>query len=119
MAAINVVKARQIFDGRGNRNVEAVKTKTSGNFKFGLLTLLRCAENPGIYFAKCYYDTSKATDELDQKILLTELEPGAVDVFLDFICYSGGPLPDELLTQRVHVSEDFVAEQLRSMLSDM
>ncbi|XP_058074791.1 uncharacterized protein LOC131223396 isoform X2 [Magnolia sinica] len=91
MAAINVVKARQIFDGRGNRNVE------------------------------CYYDTSKATDELVQKILLTGLEPGAVDVFLDFICYSGGPLPDELLTQvkEVHVSEDFVAEQLGSMLSDM
>jgi hypothetical protein len=22
---------------------------------------------------------------------------GAVDVFLDFICYSGGPLPEELL----------------------
>ncbi|XP_058074790.1 uncharacterized protein LOC131223396 isoform X1 [Magnolia sinica] len=77
MAAINVVKARQIFDGRGNRNVE------------------------------CYYDTSKATDELVQKILLTGLEPGAVDVFLDFICYSGGPLPDELLTQvKVAVEHD-------------
>ncbi|XP_058073793.1 uncharacterized protein LOC131222654 isoform X2 [Magnolia sinica] len=48
---------------------------------------------------QCYYDTSKVTDELVQKILLPGLEPGAVDVFLDFICYSGGPLPDELLTQ--------------------
>ncbi|XP_058067459.1 uncharacterized protein LOC131216879 [Magnolia sinica] len=69
----------------------------------------------------CYYDTSKVTYELIQKILLTGLEPGAVDVFLDFIYYSGGPLPDELLTQvkGVHVSEDFVAEQLRSMISDM
>ncbi len=27
------------------------------------------------------------------------LQPGAVDVFLDFISYSGGPLPEELLPQ--------------------
>ncbi|KAL5980778.1 hypothetical protein ACLOJK_028688 [Asimina triloba] len=47
--------------------------------------------------SQCYYDTSKVTDELIQKILLPGLEPGAVDVFLDFICYSGGPLPEELL----------------------
>ncbi len=26
-------------------------------------------------------------------------QPGAVDVFLDFISYSGGPLPEELLPQ--------------------
>ncbi len=27
------------------------------------------------------------------------MQPGAVDVFLDFISYSGGPLPEELLPQ--------------------
>ncbi|CAH8362974.1 unnamed protein product [Eruca vesicaria subsp. sativa] len=27
------------------------------------------------------------------------LEPGAVDVFLEFICHSGGPLPEDLLPQ--------------------
>lgn len=37
------------------------------------------------------------TDELVQKILAPGLLPGAVDVFLDFISYSGGPLPEELL----------------------
>jgi pimeloyl-ACP methyl ester carboxylesterase len=37
------------------------------------------------------------TDELVDKILSPGLLPGAVDVFLDFICYSGGPLPEELL----------------------
>ena len=30
---------------------------------------------------------------------LLRLQPGAVDVFLDFISYSGGPLPEELLPQ--------------------
>lgn len=37
------------------------------------------------------------TDELVQFILQPGLDPGAVDVFLEFICYSGGPLPEELL----------------------
>jgi len=27
------------------------------------------------------------------------LQPGALDVFLDFICYPGGPLPEQLLQQ--------------------
>lgn len=39
------------------------------------------------------------TEELVQKILQPGLEPGAADIFLEFICYSGGPLPEELLPQ--------------------
>ncbi|KAJ8491017.1 hypothetical protein OPV22_012738 [Ensete ventricosum] len=46
---------------------------------------------------QCYHDTSMVTDELVQIILQPGLEPGAADVFLEFICYSGGPLPEELL----------------------
>lgn len=48
---------------------------------------------------QCYHDTSQVTEELVQIILQPGLEPGAVDVFLKFICYSGGPLPEELLPQ--------------------
>ncbi|WCJ28879.1 alpha/beta-Hydrolases superfamily protein [Euphorbia peplus] len=48
---------------------------------------------------QCYHDTTQVTDELVEKILLPGLEPGAVDVFLDFICYSAGPLPEDLLPQ--------------------
>uniref|UniRef100_A0A1D1YNR6 Putative hydrolase yugF n=1 Tax=Anthurium amnicola TaxID=1678845 RepID=A0A1D1YNR6_9ARAE len=48
---------------------------------------------------QCYYDTSKVTEELVQKILEPGLEPGAAEVFLEFICYSDGPLPEELLPQ--------------------
>lgn len=36
-------------------------------------------------------------DETIQYILQPGLQPGAVEVFLDFISYSGGPLPEELL----------------------
>ncbi|KAG0556441.1 hypothetical protein KC19_11G054300 [Ceratodon purpureus] len=46
---------------------------------------------------ECYHDDSAVTDELVDKILTPGLQPGAVDVFLDFICYSGGPLPEEML----------------------
>ncbi|KAG6605837.1 pheophytinase, chloroplastic [Cucurbita moschata] len=46
---------------------------------------------------QCYHDTSQVTDELVQIILNPGLQPGAADVFLEFICYSGGPLPEELL----------------------
>eukprot|EP00262_Sarcandra_glabra_P007375 TRINITY_DN2011_c0_g1_i2.p1 TRINITY_DN2011_c0_g1~~TRINITY_DN2011_c0_g1_i2.p1 ORF type:complete len:351 (-),score=34.30 TRINITY_DN2011_c0_g1_i2:72-1124(-) len=48
---------------------------------------------------QCYYDTSKVTEELIQTILQPGMEPGAADVFLDFICYSDGPLPEDLLPQ--------------------
>nr|CAD1818477.1 unnamed protein product [Ananas comosus var. bracteatus] len=46
---------------------------------------------------QCYHDTSAVTDELVQIILQPGLAPGAADVFLEFICYSEGPLPEELL----------------------
>ncbi|KAK4420102.1 putative aminoacrylate hydrolase RutD [Sesamum alatum] len=48
---------------------------------------------------QCYYDTSQVTDELVNIILDPGLDPGAADVFLEFICYSEGPLPEELLPQ--------------------
>ncbi|XP_054807901.1 pheophytinase, chloroplastic isoform X2 [Prosopis cineraria] len=48
---------------------------------------------------QCYHDTSKVTNELVQIILNPGLQPGAAEVFLEFICYSGGPLPEELLPQ--------------------
>ncbi|KAI0497979.1 hypothetical protein KFK09_021220 [Dendrobium nobile] len=46
---------------------------------------------------QCYHDKSAVTDELVQIILQPGLDPGAADVFLEFICYSGGPLPEDLL----------------------
>ncbi|KAH9603997.1 hypothetical protein KSS87_023600 [Heliosperma pusillum] len=60
----------------------------------------------GKYFFKTVATTQsvrnilcQVTDELVEKILLPGLQPGAVDVFLEFICYSDGPLPEELLPQ--------------------
>jgi hypothetical protein len=41
---------------------------------------------------QAYSDPNTVTDELVQCILQPGLQPGAVDVFLDFISYSGGPV---------------------------
>jgi pimeloyl-ACP methyl ester carboxylesterase len=48
---------------------------------------------------QCYGDPSAVTDELVDVILKPGLEPGAVNVFLDFISYSSGPLPEQLLAE--------------------
>eukprot|EP00775_Hariotina_reticulata_P011962 gene11962-12105_t len=48
---------------------------------------------------QAYANDAAVTDELVQAILQPGLQPGALDVFLDFICYSGGPLPEQLLQQ--------------------
>mmetsp|Transcript_2598 Transcript_2598/g.3531 ORF Transcript_2598/g.3531 Transcript_2598/m.3531 type:complete len:337 (-) Transcript_2598:28-1038(-) len=46
---------------------------------------------------QCYGDPNTVTDELVDVILKPGLEPNASKVFLDFISYSGGPLPEDLL----------------------
>lgn len=43
---------------------------------------------------QCYGDAAAVTDELVDAILTPGLQPGAVEVFLDFISYSEGPLPE-------------------------
>lgn len=68
---------------------------------------------------QCYHDTSQVTDELVQAILLPGLEPGAVDVFLEFICYSAGPLPEELLPQVKVILELLLLLPIRCCLISM
>ena len=46
---------------------------------------------------QCYHDTTAVDDELVEFILRPGLDPNAVKVFLDFISYSTGPLPEEQL----------------------
>lgn len=46
---------------------------------------------------QCYGDKAAVTDELVDKILTPGLRPGAARVFLDFLSYSDGPLPEEQL----------------------
>ena len=46
---------------------------------------------------QAYANKDSVTDEIVDIILKPGLEPGAVDVFLDFISYSTGPLPEDLI----------------------
>eukprot|EP00879_Flechtneria_rotunda_P028385 GHRR01030491.1.p1 GENE.GHRR01030491.1~~GHRR01030491.1.p1 ORF type:complete len:207 (+),score=68.22 GHRR01030491.1:354-974(+) len=46
---------------------------------------------------QAYCNDAAVTDELVDCILKPGLQPGAVQVFLDFISYSAGPLPERLL----------------------
>lgn len=77
-----------------------------------LQTLLRTTPLGQLFFAQvatrqgvknvlrqCYCNPDAVTDELVDCILSPGLEPNAVHVFLDFISYSGGPLPEELLSK--------------------
>ncbi|GAB5363022.1 hypothetical protein AAMO2058_000848200 [Amorphochlora amoebiformis] len=48
---------------------------------------------------QAYHDKATVTDELVKAILNPGLLPGATEVFLDFISYSGGPLPEELIPE--------------------
>ncbi|XXG51260.1 hypothetical protein AAC387_Pa02g5075 [Persea americana] len=43
----------------GSSLKKAVKSETSGNLKFGLLTIIKCAENPAKYFAKLLHEAMK------------------------------------------------------------
>ena len=49
--------------------------------------------------SSAYASETDVTDEIVDIILQPGLDPRAVNVFLDFISYSGGPLPEEQLEQ--------------------
>jgi len=79
-------------------------------FVKGLQTLLRETPVGAAFFGQvatpqgvrnaleqAYHNKAEVTDELIDVILKPGLEPGATDVFLDFISYSAGPLPEEML----------------------
>ncbi|KAF5206929.1 Annexin d5 [Thalictrum thalictroides] len=53
----------------GSSLEKAIKNETSGNFEFGLLTILRCAENPAKYFAKSLHKAMKGMGTKDTDLI--------------------------------------------------
>ncbi|KAM0952822.1 putative Annexin superfamily [Dioscorea sansibarensis] len=51
--AVVAKDAKHLFKAGEKRSV--INSDTSGNFEFALLTILRCAETPGEYFAKVLF----------------------------------------------------------------
>ena len=73
-----------------------------GNLFFRQVATKQAVKN---ILGQAYGNKDDVTDDIVDNILRPGLDPGAVDVFLDFISYSGGPLPEELL-QQLSSSED-------------
>ena len=71
-----------------------LRTSQVGPLFFGNVATERTVGN---ILREAYHDPAAVTDELVEVILKPGLTDGAVNVFLDFISYSGGPLPEELL----------------------
>lgn len=83
------------------------RTLREGPLGRWFFTSLATPKSVGNVLRQCYAEPSAVTDELVDCILKPGLQPGAVDVFLDFISYSGGPLPEQLL-QEVQVPVSMV-----------
>ncbi|KAL3143358.1 hypothetical protein ABBQ38_002191 [Trebouxia sp. C0009 RCD-2024] len=78
--------------------VKALQT-TLRTTPLGKLFFSQIATKKGVksVLSQAYADATQVTDELVDCILQPGLQEGAVDVFLDFISYSGGPLAEDLL----------------------
>ncbi|KAL0045202.1 hypothetical protein WJX82_000513 [Trebouxia sp. C0006] len=71
-----------------------LRTTPLGKVFFSQIATKRGVKN---VLSQAYADATQVTDELVECILQPGLQEGAVDVFLDFISYSGGPLAEDLL----------------------
>ncbi|GFZ21370.1 annexin 5 [Actinidia rufa] len=86
----------------GKPLTKAVKKKTSGNFEFALLTILRCADNPGKYFAKALHKAVNGwgpwgkDDTTIARIIVTRAEIDMQDIKAEYIKKHGKPLHDAI-----------------------
>ena len=94
------LKKQSVFIRPVVKAIQTILRETDiGNFFFQTVATPNAIRNI-LNQAYGYQGTSKSVDkEIVDLILQPGLLPGAVDVFLDFISYSGGPLPEELLPQ--------------------
>ncbi|KAL6862443.1 hypothetical protein ACP4OV_016784 [Aristida adscensionis] len=58
----------------------AVKAETSGNFGYGLLTVLRCAESPARYFAKVLHKAMKGLGTSDSTLIRVVVTRAEIDM---------------------------------------
>lgn len=75
---------------------KTLRTTPLGSWFFSQIATEKGVRN---VLQQCYCDKTTVTDELVDAILKPGLQDGAVDVFLDFISYSSGPLPEEQMAR--------------------
>ncbi|KAH7516210.1 annexin D5 [Ziziphus jujuba] len=76
MAAVN----HAYHNMYGHSLEKAVKKETSGYFEYGLLTILRCAENPGKYFAKVLHKAMKGLGTNDSTLIRVVVSRAEIDM---------------------------------------
>jgi annexin A7/11 len=59
---------------------QAVKSETSGNFCFGLLTVLRCADSPARYFARVLHKAMKGLGTSDSALIRVVVTRAEIDM---------------------------------------
>ncbi|CAM8876462.1 unnamed protein product [Rhodiola kirilowii] len=59
---------------------QAIKKETSGLFEYALLTILRCAENPGKYFAKVLHKAMKGLGTNDTTLVRVIVTRAEIDM---------------------------------------
>ncbi|KAK9278035.1 hypothetical protein L1049_027592 [Liquidambar formosana] len=64
----------------GNSLKKAIKSETSGNFEYALLTILRCAENPAKYFAKVLHKAMKGLGTDDSTLVRVIVSRTEIDM---------------------------------------
>ncbi|XP_039145052.1 annexin D5 [Dioscorea cayenensis subsp. rotundata] len=72
--------ARSYHQAYDNSLEKAVKGETSGLFEFALLTILRCAENPGKYFAKALRKAMKGLGTNDTALIRVVVTRAEIDM---------------------------------------
>lgn len=75
---------------------QALSYRPLGQFFFSQLAKPKIIRN---LLLQAYGNQAAVTDELIELLLQPAYDPGAADVFLAFISYSQGPLPEDLLPQ--------------------
>ncbi|XP_073022505.1 annexin D5-like isoform X3 [Primulina eburnea] len=94
---------------------KVVKSETSGNFEFALLTVLRCAENPGKYFAKVLHKAMKGmgTDESTlTRVIVTRAEIDMQYIKAEYHKKYGKSLNDAVQSETTRHYREFLLELL-------
>ncbi|KAF0899278.1 hypothetical protein E2562_015929 [Oryza meyeriana var. granulata] len=80
-SAAHLASVAAAYQHMYDRSLEkAVKSETSGNFGFGLLTVIRCAESPARYFAKVLHKAMKGMGTNDTTLIRVVTTRAEIDM---------------------------------------
>ncbi|XP_057445121.1 annexin D5-like isoform X2 [Lotus japonicus] len=99
----------------GNTLEKALKKETSGSFLRGLLTILRCATNPAMYFAKILHKSMKGMGTDDSRlirVIVTRTEIDMQHIKAAYYSKYGKPLTHAVRSDTSGSYKDFLLHLL-------